>query len=102
MKLFNKILSVNKTDRTIRVQGGMYGPALEAEFKKKGLTLRHYPQSFEFSTVGGWIATRSGAHYATLYTHIDEFLSAVKMVTPSGIIDTRILPMSGAGELQSL
>ena len=48
-------------------------PALEAQLKPHGLTLRHFPQSFEYSTLGGWIATRSGGHFATLYTHIDDF-----------------------------
>ena len=42
------------------VQGGIYGPELERILKPYGLTLRYYPQSFEFSTVGGWIATRGG------------------------------------------
>jgi alkyldihydroxyacetonephosphate synthase len=65
--------------------------------KPYGLTLRHFPQSFEFSTLGGWIATRSGGHFATLYTHIDEFVQSVRMVTPSGIMQTRRLPGSGAG-----
>ena len=59
--------------------------------------MRHYPQSFEFSTLGGWIATRSGGHYATLYTHIDDFVESLKMITPSGLFETRRLPGSGAG-----
>src|SRR5205823_2738153 len=62
-----------------------------------GLTLRHFPQSFEFSSLGGWIATRSGGHYATLYTHIDEFVESLRVVTPAGTIETRRLPGSGAG-----
>ena len=54
----------------------MYGPALDAQLKPHGLTIRHFPQSFEFSTLGGWIATRSGGHFATLYTHIDDFVES--------------------------
>jgi len=54
-------------------------------------------QSFELSTLGGWIATRAGGHYATLYTHIDDFVESVRMVTPSGVLETRRLPASGAG-----
>ena len=50
--------------------------ALEQALAPRGFTLRHFPQSFEFSTLGGWIATRSGGHYATVYTHIDEFVEA--------------------------
>ena len=71
--------------------------ALEAQLKPHGLTLRHFPQSFEWSTLGGWIATRSGGHYATLHTHIDEFVEAVRVVTPRGVLQTRRLPASGAG-----
>jgi alkyldihydroxyacetonephosphate synthase len=73
----------------------MRGPV--AQLAPQGLTLRHYPQSFEFSTLGGWIVTRAGGHYATLYTHIDDFVQAVRMVTPSGVLETRRVPYSGAG-----
>ncbi len=59
--------------------------------------MRHYPQSFEFSTLGGWIATRSGGHFATLYTHIDDFVESLRTVTPAGIMESRRLPGSGAG-----
>ena len=73
------------------------GPALEDQLRPHGLTLRHYPQSFEFSSLGGWIATRSGGHFATHYTHIDEFVEALRVVTPTGVVATRRLPGSGAG-----
>ena len=76
---------------------GVLGPALEDQLRPHGLTLRHFPQSFEFSTLGGWIATRSGGHYATLYTHIDEFVESLRVVTPTGVVATRRLPGSGAG-----
>ena len=97
MKHFNKILEIDKASRSAHIQGGMYGPALEMALKPHGLTLRHFPQSFEFSTLGGWIATRAGGHFATLYTHIDEFVQGVTMITPKGKIETRRLPGSGAG-----
>jgi len=70
---------------------------LEAALKPHGVTLRHFPQSFQHSTLGGWIATRSGGHFATLYTHIDDLVENVTMVTPSGRIESRRLPGSGAG-----
>ncbi|MDP6390929.1 MAG: FAD-binding oxidoreductase, partial [Alphaproteobacteria bacterium] len=56
-----------------------------------------FPQSFEHSTLGGWIATRSGGHFATLYTHIDDLVESVRMVTPAGVIESQRLPGSGAG-----
>ena len=63
-----------RASRLARIGGGALGPALEDQLAPHGLTLRHFPQSFEFSTLGGWLATRAGGHYATLYTHIDEFV----------------------------
>src|SRR5262249_30490681 len=83
--------------RAARVQAGVLGPDLEAQLRPHDLTLRHYPQSFQFSTLGGWIATRAGGHYATLYTHIDDFVESTRMITPAGTIETRRLPASGAG-----
>jgi alkyldihydroxyacetonephosphate synthase len=91
------VLEIDRTSRAARIAGGTFGPALEAQLKPHGLTLRHFPQSFEWSTLGGWIATRSGGHFATLHTHIDEFVEAVRVVTPRGVLETRRLPGSGAG-----
>jgi alkyldihydroxyacetonephosphate synthase len=93
----DRVLEVDRTSRAARIQAGVLGPALEDQLRPHGLTLRHFPQSFEFSSLGGWIATRSGGHYATLYTHIDEFVEALRVVTPTGTITTRRLPGSGAG-----
>ena len=91
------VLEIDRASRAARIQAGIYGPALENALRPHGLTLRHFPQSFEFSTLGGWIATRSGGHYATLYTHIDDFVEGMRVVTPSGPVETRRLPGSGAG-----
>src|SRR5437764_9863468 len=79
------------------MQAGARGPELEDQLRPHALTLRHFPQSFEFSTLGGWLATRSGGHYATLHTHIDDFVESVRAVTPQGLWESRRLPGSGAG-----
>jgi alkyldihydroxyacetonephosphate synthase len=97
MTRMGKVEEIDRTSRAARIQAGALGPDLEAQLKPHGLTLRHFPQSFEFSTLGGWIATRSGGHYATLYTHIDDFVEALRVVTPAGLMQTRRLPGSGAG-----
>jgi alkyldihydroxyacetonephosphate synthase len=97
LKGLDRLLEVDRTSRAARVQVGVLGPALEAALRPHGLTLRHFPQSFEFSTVGGWIATRSGGHFATLYTHIDDFVESLRTVTPAGVLESRRLPGSGAG-----
>lgn len=93
----DRLLELDLTSRAARIQAGILGPALEAALRPHGLTLRHFPQSFEFSSLGGWIATRSGGHYATLFTHIDDFVEALRVVTPAGTVETRRLPGSGAG-----
>jgi alkyldihydroxyacetonephosphate synthase len=97
LRELGRVLEVDKTSRAARIEAGAFGPALEAQLKSHGLTLRHFPQSFEFSTLGGWIATRSGGHFATLYTHIDDLVESLRVVTPKGLIETRRLPGSGAG-----
>ena len=97
MGRMNKVLEVDEVSRAARIQGGARGPELEAQLKPHGLTLRHFPQSFEHSTFGGWVATRSGGHFATLYTHIDDLVEATTTVTPAGNIQTRRLPGTGAG-----
>lgn len=93
----DRVLDVDPVSRAARIQAGATGPALEEQLKAHGLTLRHYPQSFEYSTLGGWVATRAGGHYATLHTHIDDFVESIRALTPSGVWESRRLPGSGAG-----
>ncbi len=93
----DQVLEVDPVSRAARIQGGVYGPALENQLRPHGVTLRHFPQSFEHSTLGGWIATRSGGHYATNHTHIDDLVESIRLVTPSGVWESRRLPGSGAG-----
>jgi alkyldihydroxyacetonephosphate synthase len=91
------VVEIDATSRAARIQGGALGPAIEDRLRPAGLTLRHYPQSFEFSTLGGWIATRSAGHHATLATHIEDRVESLRVLTPRGVIETRRLPASGAG-----
>lgn len=93
----DRVLEVEPTSRAALIQAGVYGPALESQLREHGLTLRHFPQSFEYSTLGGWLATRAGGHFATLYTHIDDLTESIRMVTPIGVSESRRLPGSGAG-----
>jgi alkyldihydroxyacetonephosphate synthase len=97
LRSMSALLELDSVSRAARIQAGATGPALEEQLVAHGMTLRHYPQSFEFSTLGGWIATRAGGHFATLYTHIDDLTQSIRMVTPAGPLETRRLPASGAG-----
>lgn len=91
------VRELDVTSRLARIGAGSLGPALEDELAPHGLTLRHFPQSFELSTLGGWLATRAGGHYATGPTRIDELAHALTVVTPTGTIATHRHPGSGAG-----
>ena len=97
MGALDRVLDVDPASRAARIQAGALGPALEDQLRPHGLTLRHFPQSFEFSTLGGWIATRAGGHFATLNTHIDDLVESVRAITPAGAWESRRLPASGAG-----
>ncbi len=91
------VREVDPVSRLARIGAGTLGPALEDELASHGVTLRHYLQSFEFSTLGGWLATRAGGHYATGPTRIDEHAHAITMITPRGTLATHGHPGSGAG-----
>ena len=91
------VREVDPVSRLARIGAGTLGPALEDELAAHSLTLRHYPQSFEFSTLGGWLATRAGGHYATGPTRIDELAHSMTMITPRGVLATHRHPGSGAG-----
>ncbi|MGW3042048.1 FAD-binding oxidoreductase [Kitasatospora sp. NPDC001159] len=93
----DRVLEIDTTGRSALIQAGALGPVLEAQLRPHGLTLRHFPQSFEFSTLGGWLATRAGGHYATGRTHIDDFVQSLRVITPAGAGTSWRLPASGAG-----
>ncbi|MBI2205960.1 MAG: FAD-binding oxidoreductase [Candidatus Rokubacteria bacterium] len=97
LRHLDRVLDVDRVSHAARIQAGVYGPALEAQLKPSGFTLRHYMQAYECSSLGGWIATRSGGHFVTLYTHIDDVVQSLRVVTPAGTLETRRLPGSGAG-----
>jgi alkyldihydroxyacetonephosphate synthase len=97
LKRLDRVLEVDAESLAARIQAGATGPGLEEQLKEHGLTLRHFPQSFEYSTLGGWIATRAGGHFATLYTHIDDLVESVRAITARGTWESRRLPGSGAG-----
>jgi alkyldihydroxyacetonephosphate synthase len=80
-----------------RIGAGAAGPLLERRLAEHGMTLRFFPQSFEFATLGGWIATRAGGHFATGETHIDDLVESVRALTPRGVWESFRLPGSGAG-----
>ena len=97
LSLLSRVLEADPVSGAARIQAGIAGPALNAQLAAHGLTLRFFPQSYQFSTLGGWIATRAGGHYATGPTHIDDLVESVRAVTPAGPWESRRVPSSGAG-----
>jgi alkyldihydroxyacetonephosphate synthase len=97
LRRLDRVLEVDPVSLAARIQAGASGPRLEEQLREHGLTLRHFPQSFEYATLGGWIATRAGGHFATLETHIDDLVESVRAITPRGTWESRRLPGSGAG-----
>jgi alkyldihydroxyacetonephosphate synthase len=97
MSRFDRLLEVDEVSRAARIQAGAAGPRVEEQLAGHGLTMRFFPQSFELSTLGGWIATRAGGHFATVWTHVDDVVESVRAVTPGGAWASRRLPGSGAG-----
>jgi alkyldihydroxyacetonephosphate synthase len=93
----DRVLSIDPESRTARIQAGARGPNIEAELNERGLTLGHFPQSFEFSTLGGWIATRAAGQTSIGYGKIEDLTQAVRVVTPAGIIQTEDVPASATG-----
>jgi alkyldihydroxyacetonephosphate synthase len=93
----DRVLEVDAVSRAARIQAGASGPRIEAQLAEHGLTMRFFPQSFELSTLGGWIATRAGGHFATVWTHVDDLVESIRALTPSGAWESRRLPGSGAG-----
>jgi alkyldihydroxyacetonephosphate synthase len=97
MRAMDRVLDVDPASHAARIQAGASGPVLEGQLREHGLTLRHFPQSFQFATLGGMIATRAGGHYATVHTHIDDLVESVRALTPAGVWESRRVPGSGAG-----
>jgi alkyldihydroxyacetonephosphate synthase len=93
----DQLLEVDPISHTATAQSGVYGPVLEEELAARGFTLGHYPQSFEFSTLGGWIAARGAGQLSNRYGTADKFLVAAKVATPRGEWRTLPFPASAAG-----
>ncbi len=104
-KHMNKVISINETNHTVTVQPGIYGPVLEEKLNnapehfgtKHKYTCGHLPQSFEYSTVGGWVVTRGAGQNSTYYGKIEDLVVCQKYVTPIGEIVTQPYPRAALG-----
>ncbi|WP_133967520.1 FAD-binding oxidoreductase [Eubacterium limosum] len=104
-KNFNRVLSFNETDQTITVQSGISGPQLEDALEnaparfgaRRAYTCGHFPQSFEYSSVGGWVVTRGAGQNSTYYGCITDIVLSQKYATPIGVIQTSHYPREATG-----
>ena len=98
LERLQRVLEVDAISRAAHIQGAPHSAQACAQLKPHGYAAT-LPQSFEFSSLGGWIATRAGGHYATLHTHIDDFVESTRLVTPSGTLPDAPTARLGAGPL---
>ncbi len=93
----DRIGDIDTLAGTATAEAGVYGIALEKALQAKGVTLGHYPQSFEFSTLGGWIAHRGAGQQSLRYGKAEDWLVSAKLATPRGLFTSESFPASAAG-----
>jgi len=97
MTRMNRVLAIDQVSRTTKAEAGIMGPDLEEKLNHAGYTLGHFPESFEYSTLGGWVAARAAGQKSTKYGKIEHMVEGLRLVSPSGTIATRDVPASAAG-----
>lgn len=97
LKGMGALVDLDEKSQLATFQAGVLGPRLEALLQERGYTLGHYPQSFEFSSLGGWVATRSAGQQSTRYGKIEQLVAGLTLVTPAGELVCRSLPASAEG-----
>jgi alkyldihydroxyacetonephosphate synthase len=97
LRRMNRVLDIDATSGLVRAEAGILGPALETELERFGFTLGHFPDSFLYSTLGGWVATRSSGMLSDGYGNIEDMVVALRVATPAGVLDTRPIPHASNG-----
>ncbi len=90
-------VEVDPRSLTARLGAGLRGPEAEADLARHGLVLGHYPQSFEYATIGGFAATRSAGQASSGYGRFDSLVSSVRLIAPAGELNTLATPHTAAG-----
>ncbi|MGZ3184636.1 MAG: FAD-binding oxidoreductase [Telluria sp.] len=91
------LVNLDKESQLATFGAGVYGPDLEAQLRAHGYTLGHFPQSFEYSTLGGWVVTRSSGQQSLRYGRIEQLFAGGRMQTPTGTLELPTFPASAAG-----
>ena len=97
MGKMNKLIKLDRDSQLATFGAGTPGPAIEAQLKKEGFTLGHFPQSWELSTLGGWVASRSSGQQSLHYGRIENMFAGGSIETLTGTLDIPTIPASSAG-----
>ena len=97
LQRLSRLMALDSTSQLATFGAGIAGPELEAQLRAKGYTLGHFPQSFEYSTLGGWVATRSSGQQSRGYGRIEDLFAGGKLMAPAGDLILPPLPASAAG-----
>lgn len=97
MTCMNRLINLDRTSRLATFEAGICGPDLEGKLRPEGFTFGHFPQSFEFSTLGGWIAARSSGQQSYYYGRIEDNFRGGHVETPAGSLELPVFPASAAG-----
>ncbi len=97
LRRMNGLVAFDERDHLATFGAGVNGPELEAQLRARGYTLGHFPQSFEYSTLGGWVATRSSGQQSLYYGRIEQLFAGGEVVTPAGKLVLPPFPASAAG-----
>jgi alkyldihydroxyacetonephosphate synthase len=92
-----RAVEVDRRSLTATLGAGLRGPEAEAALNRQGLVLGHYPQSFEYATIGGFAATRSAGQASSGYGRFDSLVSSVRLLSPAGELRTLATPHTAAG-----
>jgi alkyldihydroxyacetonephosphate synthase len=97
LERLNRLVSVEPESMLATFEAGIRGPSVEAQLGERGFTLGHFPQSFEFSSLGGWVATRSSGQQSARYGRIEQLYQGGEVATPQGVMHLPSFPASAAG-----
>ena len=93
----NRLIDIDEASGLARIQAGALGPHLEAQLAARGWTLGHFPDSFTYSTLGGWVATRSSGMQSDKYGDIADIARGLRVVRPGGTLVIRAIPSASTG-----
>ena len=97
LRRLDRLVSVDRVSMTAVLEAGLRGPQAEALLAEHGLTLGHFPQSFEYASIGGFAATRSSGQASAGYGRFDELVVGLTVATPIGTLELGTAPASAAG-----